>query len=213
MPVIPLGPDLQIWQLRAQWTSQGFSSGESSWSFISVRDPSDTGADLYALWVDNIESVWCSARPVNWALERVVIEDRFPQEKPPLIADYGSGLQPDSSGDSAPPATTPVITWTSDTAGRSYRGRTYWGPMRVADISDGWHLTGDAETALFTFGNAMLATFGVFAPPDNPAFAIVSRVHDGLPRDTLVFVRVIGFNDRQYLGTMRRRNHAVQIFS
>lgn len=212
MVIVPLGPDLQVWQLRAQWTSQGFSSGESSWSFISVRDPADFGADLYGLWQANLEALFCAARPVNWALEVIRIEDRFPQTKPALIVGYSSGLQPDSSGEAAPPATTPIITWRSDHPGRSYRGRTYWGPIRTADISDGWHLTGDAETAIYEFANAMMDNHGPFSPPDNPAFAIVSRTHDSVPRDVLVFTRVVSFYDRQYLGVVRRRNRAPRIF-
>jgi hypothetical protein len=213
MTIVPLGDVHQVWQVRAQWTSEGFSSGESSWSFVDVRYPGDDGSHLYDLWAANLEPLFMTARPVNWALEQVVVEDRWPNTKPPFVANYGSGLQPDSSGASAPPAATPIITWTSAHPGRSYRGRTYWGPIRMADIDDGWHLGGDAETAVYMFGLAMMDTFGGSLDPSRPVFSIVSRTHDGMPRVPLVFVEVTAFNDRQYLGTVRKRNRAVGIFS
>jgi hypothetical protein len=210
--IIPLGPEHQVWQLRAQWSSRGFASGESSWSFVTVRDPGDDGSDLYVLWRDHLEPLFCAARPALWALEDVLIEDRWPNTRAVFIVDYGGGLSPDSDGETAPPASTPVITWQSDHPGRSYRGRTYWGPIRQEDVDAGWHVGGDAQGAIDDFSREMLDTFGVFAAPDNPAFAIVSRTHDGILRSPPVFTRVTNRFPRQYLGVYRRRNRATRIF-
>lgn len=211
-PIVPLGPTHQVWQLRAQWSSNGFAGGESSWSFVQIREADDFGEDLYLLWQTYLEGLFCTARPNGWALEDVLIEDRFPHVKPTLVIDYGGGLSPDSSGNNAPPEATPIITWRTGNIGRSYRGRTYWGPIRTADIDDGWHLGGDAEAALFDFGLAMVTQFGPTIPGFSPHMAIISRQHNGVPRPVGVFSVVEAFTDRQYLGTVRRRNGAVRVF-
>lgn len=212
MAIVTLSDAHQVWQIRAQWSSRGFAGGESSWSFVDVRYPGDRADHLYDLWVDHLEYRFATARPALWALERVMIEDRWPNTQAPRVFDYGGGISTDSDGDTAPPATTPLITWYTGHPGRSYRGRTYWGPIRAADIDAGWHLTGDAETAVYEFAVAMMATFGGSLDPSRPAFAIVSRTHEYAPRSPPVFALVSSFYDRQYLGVYRRRNRAPRIF-
>lgn len=212
MAIVPLGPDHQVWQLRAQWSDGAFNGGESSWSFVTLRSPSDDGSELYGLWVTYLQGIYCSARPDDWNLERVLVEDRWPHTRATLVVDYSGGFAPDSSGAPAPVQVGPIITWYSDHPGRSYRGRTYWGQIRAADIDNGWHLGGDAEGYLFEFAFVMHEQFGPFAAPDVPTFAIVSRQHNGVIRDTPVYVQVTGWSDRQYLTTIRKRNHTPQIF-
>jgi hypothetical protein len=74
----------------------------------------------------------------------------------PIIATLARTVNGTASGLAAPVQLTAVVSWRTTTAGRSYRGRTYLGPLAMAAINSPT-LTSAALTAI---GNASLALIG-----------------------------------------------------
>lgn len=194
-----------VLQLRAQWELSTFGRGECSWSFVMVRTGfPDQAAELRDRWLDNIKPLFMARRPSDFELRQIVIEDRWPQIDAPVEID----LNESPSGpftNSASPQMTPVITWLTPYPGRSYRGRSYWGPIMVDDVQSGG-LGDDMLPVLGDFINGMDATFMTTAGLRvSPSFAIVSRRHNGVPEPKGRYAFVNLGIARPYLGVQRRR--------
>jgi hypothetical protein len=205
LPPAELNDETLVLQLRAQWDIADFGAGECSWSFVSVRTGFvDQAAELWDRWRDNIKPLFMARRPSLFVLRQVVIEDRWPEAFAPIQIDLNES-PPEPDLESASPTVTPVITWNSGIAGRSYRGRSYWGCIRRDDqVSAG--VSGDLTLALFDFINGMDATFMTTAGLRvSPSFAIVSRQHNNVPEPRGKYVFVNSGIARPYLGTQRRR--------
>lgn len=201
-----LNDTLRVLQLRAQWDVAFTGRGESSWSFVTDRnDTFDQKADLWDRWRVNIKPFWIARRPPEWHFTRVLIEDRFPGGSPPMeitIDEYGEAG--DFSG--APVQLSPILTLYTDYRGRSYRGRTFWGQIRVEDL-DGSNLSSGMWTALVHWADAMYDTFcapSIF--PADPRLCIVSRRHNGAPEPIGRYAPVIQLARKRYLALQRRRN-------
>lgn len=197
--------NLKVLELRAQWSVSGISSGESRWRFVMLRtglfDQLQHTADM---WQAGVLEPWTRFREDRWTLERLVVRDLWPAVEMDLIVPIGF-VQIGNPGDQGPPQATPVVTWRSDFIGRSYRGRTYWGPVRWPDIDSGTYV-GGVDGAVSAFANAMMETF---TNPDldavDPHFIIFSRQHDGVPEPKGRYAPVTSFTQQRYLGTQRRR--------
>lgn len=210
MPIdFPVGTDLDdtvtVLQLRAQWTLGSQARGESSWSFLFLRfDPIDQQDILWTLWDTNLRSIFVERRPTTWVLNQVIVEDRWPQHKPPLfipLDQAGGG----GSADSCPGQFGPVFSWRSSLAGRSNRGRTYWGPIMRDDL-EGDFVSDACSDNLEAFSTAMISTFMEGPVTENqPRFVIVSRQHDGVPISPGRWVFVTDVRTVRVLGTQRRR--------
>jgi hypothetical protein len=212
LPSVPeiLPPELDdlvtVLQLRAQWEVQFQGRGESSWSFVMLRTALvDQQQGLWELWRDNVKPFWMARRPPEWHFTRVLVEDRWPQVKEPLeisIDEYG----PPGAFNGAPVQLSPILTLYSTYRGRSYRGRTFWGQMRVEDL-EGSNITNDLWNALNSWADAMIDTFG--AGPIigvDPVLAIVSRQHNGVPEPKGRYAVVDRLTRRRYIALQRRRN-------
>lgn len=206
--IIDIVDGIQIWQLRAQWSYSGFGISESSWSFGDVYGVPNGAEQLYTDWADNLEDLYCTARPDFWQLEGIMVEDRFPGIRPPLVINYVPQRFPDSSGKGCPQQISGLISWRTGLPGRSYRGRTFWGPVRVDDMESDGFIGGDARAAMSDFGDIMLALFNGPPPGLRPRFVIVSRTQNGAPRVPPVFTIPEFDNTVRWAKTIRRRNHS-----
>lgn len=200
-----LNDAVTVLQLRAQWQLGQMARGESSWSFVLVRFGAiDQTALLWEQWDDACRGFFVERRPTSWQLQRVLIEDRYPQLRPTLevtLNQPGGGGSPDS----APGQVGPLISWRSDYPGRSYRGRTYWGPV-MADDLDFDFVNNDCANNVRDFASAMFDNFclaGMTAT--QPLFCIVSRRHDMMPEPVGRFAPVTTFRAIHVMATQRRR--------
>jgi hypothetical protein len=204
-PIVPIVPGIQIWQLRAIWSYSGFALSESSWSFADLEDPADDGSHLYDLWLDFLEPQFLSTRPDSWALAEVRVEDRYPGVKVPYIVDYAPPLNPDSSGKGMPPQLSSVISWRTGVPGRSYRGRTFWGPPRVSDTDSDGFVGSPTRDSMDAFAVNLVTIFNGGVPTLYPKFVIVSRQHDNAPSSPPVFTVPEYWIVNRYVNTIRRR--------
>lgn len=210
MPVFDLAPELHdglmVLQLRAQWDVIFTGRGESSWSFVMPRaDTLTKQEEVAALWLDNVKAFWMNRRPPEWHFTRILVEDRYPGLAAPLditINEYG----PPGSFNGAPVQLSPIIVWNTALHGRSYRGRSFWGQMRVEDL-EGSNLNDDMFAAVNNFGFAMFDTFCVGSVVfPSPTLAIVSRQHNNAPEPIGRYAFVTAFQTPRYLAIQRRRN-------
>lgn len=159
---------------------------------------------LWDMWQTACKSYWMARRPASWHFDRVLIEDRYPGETVPLeipIDEDG----PEASFASSPPQWTPVISWRTEYPGRSYRGRTFWGPFLLADVDETTPST-ELENANDAFAFQMLSQFGVGVRSETePHFVIVSRRHDNMPEPVGRFASVTDWRAPHYFGIQRRR--------
>lgn len=180
-PPPEINDNMLVLKLRAQWTLGHQGRGESAWHFVCLNAGAPTQmAFLWDLWESTCKSLWASRRPTVWTFDRVIIEDRFPAEEPELIMELNEpGLGP--GADSVPPQLGPLISWRTAWPGRSYRGRTYWGPFLRDDLEESF-VSGPLTSVIEDYAEAMLHQFGVAARSETePHFAIISRQHDGVP--------------------------------
>jgi hypothetical protein len=201
----PLGDLERILELRAQWSITGRAGGESRWRFwMRTTNEFDQFALLWQRWRDHLKVFWMANRAEGFTFDQVIINQIAPVAPEQLIVPLGE-IVPGDGDDQGPPQATPIITWRSDFVGRSYRGRTYWGPIRWRDMSEGTYdhtvhvLIGDfAETMLDVFQFGPMTAF-------DPHFCIFSRQHDNMPDLPGRVAFVTHYDVPQYLATQRRR--------
>ena len=205
-PIQVLNDDLQVWQVWAVWQYVYPYQGTSRWSFVTVREGGVDQAEMLAQWRAALEPSWVARRPLEWGMDHYKVVDEWPGVRADYIDDTMTGLIPDSSGEGTPPQVSPVINWQSGHPGASYRGRTFWGPVREADTHEGvFETTGIVP--LQDFHSFMIGTFGPLEPPDTPAFAIISRQHNNVPTYPPEWVRPYISGVDIYLRTRRSRDH------
>jgi hypothetical protein len=202
--------NLKVLELRAQWSVPGISSGESRWRFVMLRTGLfDQMQALADRWLEQIEEPWEEFREDTWTFERVVVRDLWPATAPDLIVPVGFVFT-GALEDQGPPQASPIVTWRSDFIGRSYRGRTYWGPVRYPDLNAGTYV-GGVQGAVNSFANAMMDTFaGGGLDAIDPHFIIFSRQHNGVPEPKGRYAPVTSFTQQPYLGTQRRRQRQIR---
>lgn len=215
MSLFPVPPALDdtkfVMQVRAQWDVIFTGRGESSWSFVADRtvSPEDQMDGLAALWLANIKPFWVARRPPEWHFTDLVVEDRWPGTHAAhviTIDEYGE----DGPYNGAPVQLSPILTLYSSYPGRSYRGRTFWGQIRVEDLQ-GSNMTEDLWNALNSWADAMHDTFCI-PPlfPSDPILSIVSRQHDNAPAVPPRYAPVDHLTRKRYLAIQRRRNRYYQ---
>jgi hypothetical protein len=197
--------ETKVLELRAQWSVPGHASGESRWRFIMLRTGLfDQRQALADMWLANVGEPWERFREDTWTFEQVIVRDLWPAEEPDLFVPVGFVFVGDT-GDQGPPQATPVVTWRTDFIGRSYRGRTYWGPVRWPNLDHGTYV-GGVDGAVSAFANAMMDTFaGGGLSAVDPHFIIFSKQHNGVPEPKGRYAPVTSFTQQPYLGTQRRR--------
>lgn len=206
-----LDDTLLVLQLRAQWDVSFTGRGESSWSFVMDKTVDIVGqtAGLAALWIANIKPFWMARRPPEWHFTRILVEDRWPATTAGLeitVDEYG----PSGPYSGAPVQLSPIFTLYTAYSGRSYRGRTFWGQIRVEDL-EGSNLSAGMWTAMTQWEDAMHDTFCVPSIfPSYPRLCIVSRQHDGVPEPKGRYAPVTALAQKRYLALQRRRNRYYQ---
>lgn len=208
-----LGPEVDdemlVLQLRAQWAVPGVGRGESAWNFLHLASGLvDQQQVLWERWRDNCKVYWMQERSDDWIFERVVIQDKWPGIRPDLVIDLNEPGAEDSNG-IGPIQSSPLITWQTGLIGRSYRGRTYWGPVRIDDMIHG----GFVEVVRVQMDNFAFTMMEQFASDPmiamDPHFIIFSRQHDGVPEPKGRYALVSGYRISPFLATQRRRQRFI----
>lgn len=195
---------VQIMQVRAQWSGNGFGSGESSWSFMLPAAAGDVRELVLDRWLTYLSAAFIEYRDDTWRLDRVLVEDRWPQERAALVADVRLDASPPGTGNGMPPQMSPVISWRTGDIGRSNRGRTYLGPY-TSDSASGSFVVGDASSAVHDFGESMMTHFTGTVVIGEPQFVIVSRQEDGAPIVPGAYSPVSAYQTFNQWAVQRRR--------
>lgn len=195
----------RVLELRAQWSIPGRASGESRWRFIMLKTGLfDQQLALWEKWRDELKVFWTNGRAGGWTFEQVIVKDLWPATLPDLVVPVGE-VDGGDPGDQGPPQATPIITWRSDFIGRSYRGRTFWGPIRWTDMDEGQY-DELIRSILDNFAFSMLDQFGTGdLIATDPHFIIFSRQHNGIPEASGRYAPVTSYSIPRYLATQRRR--------
>lgn len=201
MPREPVGPADQVMRLRAQWSYTDHSEAECAWHFYFTAAVEEPQLDLFSWWTSLLENHFVAGRPSSWRLDDVIIEDRYPGTRPPLIVEVRRDADPPGEGAGMPPQVSPLLSWRSAANGRSNRGRSYMGPYCV-DSADEDNVVGPAAAACSAFAESMILNFnGLLAPQ----FGIYSEQEDGVPLSPGVFVPVTTYYFFERWATQRRR--------
>lgn len=204
MPAVIIGEQENVYQVRAQWSGNGFGHGESSWSFIMSRAAGDQRALVFDRWMAYLAAGFVHGRASDWRLDRVLVEDRWPQTLAPLVVDVRLNADPVGEGERMPPQCSSLISWRTGVTGRAHRGRTFMGPY-TAESMHGSFVTGPASYAVFLFAEAMMANFVGVSAVSLPVFAIVSRVGAIPGISPGAFTVVTGYAFLQQWAAVRRR--------
>jgi len=202
-----LNDNMLVLELRAQWTAGHMGRGESSWRFVMLNAGAPTQmAMLWDMWSASCKDRFRARRPTSWTLNQVIIVDKFPAENGDLWIDLNEpGLG--TSEDCAPIQCGPVLTWRTDFPGRSYRGRTYWGPIQRLDLEVTF-VTNALINAIEYFGEGMMSQFRWDVRSETePHLAIISHQHNLVPEPVGRWADVQYFMPVRVMGTNRRRLH------
>lgn len=101
-----------------------------------------------------------------------------------------------------------LIGWQTSRAGRSYRGRTYLGPVPGVYATQS-RLIAAGVTAYAAFVSAMLGVFGPAGSSANFQFAVISRVQNGAVLGVPIATGITSGIARTVLATQRRRRIGV----
>jgi hypothetical protein len=173
--LIALDDFVQVVQIRAQFSYGRSSGGECSWSFVMPRAMADPQLVTLTAWESVLMPLFVADRPLQWRLDAVLAEDRWPHERGSLVDDVRLGPIPEPTENGGPPQASPVISWRTGNEGRQNRGRTYMGPYPISSYSDE-NILDPGLSAVYDFAEAMIGTFtGPDVDPTGPRFAIVSK--------------------------------------
>lgn len=201
----PVDDNLKVLELRAQWSILGRAGGESRWRFVMLRTGLfDQQVKLWEMWRDNLEDYWMENRAEGWKFEQVIVRDLWPGTAADLVVPVGVVI-PGDGDDQGPPQVGPIITWRTDFRGRSYRGRTFWGPIRWADLDQGQY-DHTIWVILDNFAFTLLDVFSLGHPlAIEPNFIVFSQQHNMMPDLPGRYAPVTSYNIPRYLATQRRR--------
>jgi hypothetical protein len=201
----PVDDNLKVLELRAQWAIPGRAGGESRWRFVMLRSGIfDQQTRLWEMWRDHLKVFFMNHRQGNFTLEQVIVRDLWPATAPDLVQLVGESFG-GSEGLEGPPQAGPIITWRSDFRGRSYRGRTFWGPIGINHMESGQYDHAVAVN-LDDFAFTLLDVFSLGHPlPIEPNFIIFSQQHNLMPDLPGRYAPVTSYYIPRYLATQRRR--------
>lgn len=203
-PIQTLDDSHQVWQLWAIYNYQVPNLQGSRWNFVTLRAPTQTQEALANLWREFLEPYYVARRPGDWSLHHLAVVDLWPGIQPEWQYVYPPDYGPDSSGKGSPPQISPVLTWEGGHPGRSYRGRTYWGPIRTTDYDEGFYNV-DGRLPPIQFGNTITFNFSPVLPINGPFFVVLSRQHDLTPTTPAQYVYPAFFGVDSSLRTVRHR--------
>jgi hypothetical protein len=207
VPGFHLAPEHQVWELRALWQYEDERLHGSRFVFVTLRELGTDAPTLWQMWDDNCREAFTAHRPADWQLRKAAVHDLWPATAEAWEHDYPSNLYgPHVGTNGLPGPVTPLLEWITEYAGRSYRGRTFWGPIRSDEAIDSF-ATGDCWNNITTFAENMIFTFGSGAAlfPHLPGLFVISRVHDGVQRPTPWVSAVEHAKVQKWLRTNRKR--------
>jgi len=204
MAIYTLSDFDQVWEFKVRWHAARFDYGESRFMFREPVVSGDRQLNAYSLWLDGPHDLWRARRPANWTFTDIVVSDYWPGLQADRVFPINQGHL-GGGGAYAPSQLTPVAKWRSDEYGRSYRGRTYWGPIQIQDIGVNDGPQDELISAVGAWQFSMYEVFGPDAPFVDPQFVILSEYHNGALREIPVFVRMLEFGMNPAFGVQRRR--------
>jgi hypothetical protein len=181
MPRVALDDFVQICQFRVVWHYYSRGAGSCRWHFMMPRAAGDIRALVRDRWLTYLGTPFRTGRPGAWSIRRLESADVFPGELPALVDEVDLGTIEEPDGIGLPPQISPLISWRTGDIGRANRGRTYMGPYTVDSVGSDNNVIDPANSAVFDFGEAMMAHFTGAAAVGHPAFVILSHQEDLTP--------------------------------
>lgn len=207
MPGFHLDDQDQVWELNAVWSYEDDVWHSSRHCLVTIRELGTTQPVLWQMWDDNCRETFTGHRPGYWQLQKVVVRDLWPG----TAADWEHIYDPPPTGpftgtDGTAGPVTPLVQWITEYPGRSYRGRTYWGPVREDEVNNSY-ASSDIWDWIVVYCQQMMSTFDADAAlfPHLPGFFVLSRSHNGVPWATPWVSKVDNASVDGYLRTNRKR--------
>jgi hypothetical protein len=134
--------------------------------------------------------------------------DVWPGTHAPAEEAFTTGNVGTSGPQAAPNQVAALISWRTDNAGRSYRGRSYFPSPPALESLGGGTLSSTHLAAMTAFRTAMSTVFGV-GGTSSFTFAVISTVSAGAPRPAPIATPITSGLNRTITATQRRRRIGV----
>lgn len=163
--------------------------------FPGVNSERSFIAGIFALWWDDY---YAPLIPAEWNMTGVVVKDATIEAfSSTFLAHAAPG---EHAGGGAPNSVASVITWYTGLAGRSYRGRTYLLSPPASETLE--------NTVTSTYRDSITAAAGVLitsCAAGGNDLMVVSKHHDGVPRDVAVTTVITEGICRGFIASQRNR--------
>jgi hypothetical protein len=160
-------------------------------------------------WLANMAPFWMSGLVTMTSLHFLEMNDLVPGGADQYVLETGDTPSGTVEGDIAPHHTAGLIRWTTDTFGRSGRGRSFIYGLPIANIESGNFWSEPTLEYFDLVGGEMLGQYGPGGTSTIAEFGILSKQTMGAPRDSPLFIPVTGFTRRDEIATVRHRVYLI----
>lgn len=153
---------------------------------------------------------WIATMANAWSVSLLTVEDIRPGTHATVLhAVSPAKANTTGTGEVLPPQDSAVISWRTDTKGRSFRGRSYHpGHLESQQASGVW--TSSTLVALNAMADNFLARYGPSGTYTDWQFVIISLSSGGVRRLNPVSTAVTAFAVSPFVFTQRRRGAGVK---
>lgn len=164
---------------------------------ISTSEMDTLAGDLYNWWLDELSNELSS----DIVLEGINITDLTTQTSPSIFYPCVTGCAGGNAAGTVPNNVTLVTKFSTDSRGRSYRGRVYTPGISAVQL--------DSPVAFDpAFGTAITARYAelpTFVGPDGWTHVVISRRNNNADRTTAVSTEITGYSTELFVDSQRRR--------
>jgi hypothetical protein len=179
---------------------------ENAWGFVSLTGLSTWRQLLADEWCDLVLPTYMSGLVETCEVRNVLCVDELPGTGLAVAGDTGGIVTGSIVDDPVPPQVSALLSWQTDSSGRSARGRTYIPALpRGALRPSGYLWEAPAEAYLDDVLDAMLDLYGPDGSSGLARLVVISRQQDGVINDPLVYRAVVSGEYSSVIATQRRR--------
>lgn len=205
MPITPTTGDIVELVVRWQDTEEGLAF--NTFGFLA-----ETGLGTWETLASNFKTQFVKTSAggllvtasANTSIGQIDIRDVKPGTHATYTYAFTPVAGPGNGGQTLPGQCAAVITWRTDSLGRSYRGRTYL-PFIGETMQNAGTLVATQTTAMDNFANALKNYYGPGGTDGDWRLAVISRYHNKVKRVTPVATRVTSYAIRSGVFSQRSR--------